>query len=203
MTKAEAQARRRCRGYKPIEDYGVIGDLHTVALVGKDGSIDWCSLPQFDSSSIFAAILDRTHGGFFRIAPVQTVVRKQMYLPETCILLTRFMDSDGVSEIIDFMLPDRGQAEGARQIVRGVRCVRGEVELRIDCFPAFDYGRAKHSLVITDQGAIFSTAKCVVGLTSRIELKGNSTGVSAVFSLRQGERRFSCARLALEVAKTA
>ena len=58
------------RGYKPIEDYGVIGDLHTVALVGKDGSIDWCCLPHFDSPSVFASILDAQKGGFFKIAPL-------------------------------------------------------------------------------------------------------------------------------------
>ncbi len=76
-------------GYKPIEDYGVIGDLHTVALVGKDGSIDWCCLPHFDSPSIFAGILDARKGGFFKIAPIHQAVERQMYLPDTCVLVSR------------------------------------------------------------------------------------------------------------------
>jgi GH15 family glucan-1,4-alpha-glucosidase len=187
MKKDQAQ-KRPAQGYKPIEDYGVIGDLHTMALVGRDGSIDWCCLPQFDSPTLFAAILDRDHGGFFQIAPVRAAVRKQMYLPETCILLTRFMDSSGVSEITDFMIPDRNvEPEHTHQIIRRVRGVRGEVKFKMDCFPAFDYARKKHTLVITDQGAIFEAANCVVGLTSPIKLKGNRDGVSAEFSLRPGQ----------------
>ena len=75
--------------YKPIESYGVLGDLHTVALVSMDGSIDWCCLPQFDSPSIFAAILDERKGGFFKIASLYEVQHKQMYLPDSNVLLTR------------------------------------------------------------------------------------------------------------------
>ena len=77
--------------YKNIGDYGIIGDLHTVALVGIDGSIDWCCLPRFDSPSVFGAILDDKIGGHFKIAPVQKGNTRQMYLPETNILLTRFL----------------------------------------------------------------------------------------------------------------
>src|SRR4051795_3945092 len=81
-------------GYQPIEDYGIIGDLHTVALVGKNGSIDWCCIPSFDSPSVFGALLDVNKGGFFRIAPsfdhTTSMRRKQLYLPETNILITRF-----------------------------------------------------------------------------------------------------------------
>jgi GH15 family glucan-1,4-alpha-glucosidase len=97
------------KAYLPIEDYGVIGDLYTVALVGKNGSIDWCCLPDFDSPSVFGAILDSAKGGFFRIAPVEApgVDLKQMYLPNTNILITRFLSTDGVafhSENLDLVL---------------------------------------------------------------------------------------------------
>ena len=90
--------------YLPIQDYGVIGNLHTVALVGKNGSIDWCCIPRFDSPSVFGALLDAEKGGFFRIAPVETleVGYKQLYLPDTNILITRFLTLDGVGEITDF-----------------------------------------------------------------------------------------------------
>ena len=86
--------------YKPIESYGVIGDLHTIALVGMDGSIDWCCLPHFDSPSIFAAILDEHKGGFFKIASLYEAQHKQMYLPDSNVLVTRFLSREGVGEVL-------------------------------------------------------------------------------------------------------
>jgi GH15 family glucan-1,4-alpha-glucosidase len=86
-------------GYKPIENYGIIGDLNTAALVGTDGSIDFMCFPQFDSPSIFAALLAEHKGGHFQIAPVLEDVRqKQLYLPESNVLLTRFLAREGVAE---------------------------------------------------------------------------------------------------------
>src|SRR4051812_1758671 len=90
--------------YKPIADYGVIGDLRTAALVGKDGSIDFMCFPEFDSPTIFAALLDHKKGGSFKLAPLMREAReKQLYLPESNILLSRFLSNDGVAEISDFM----------------------------------------------------------------------------------------------------
>src|SRR5258705_13196283 len=90
--------------YAPIGEYGIIGDLHTVALVGMDGSIDFLCLPQFDSPSAFAALVDADRGGRFQIAPVlRGAVRKQLYLPDTNVLLTRFLDAGGLPEVSDFM----------------------------------------------------------------------------------------------------
>src|SRR5215831_10007143 len=107
--------------YKPIESYGVIGDLHTVALVSMDGSIDWCCLPQFDSPSIFAAILDERKGGFFKIASLYEAQHKQMYLPESNVLLTRFLSPEGVGEVVDFMpIQDASRGKKVHQIVRVV-----------------------------------------------------------------------------------
>src|SRR5216683_2621665 len=108
MAYAQKQESPHSSGtYQPIEDYAVIGNLHTVALVGKNGSIDWCCIPRFDSPSVFGALLDANKGGFFRIAPVLEegvkCGRKQLYLPETNILITRFLTADGMGEITDFM----------------------------------------------------------------------------------------------------
>ena len=90
--------------YQPIENYGIIGDLHSVALVGMDGSIDWLCLPRFDSPSVFAAILDDEKGGRFKIAPVsEGVTHKQLYRPNTNVLVTRFFTADGVAETRDYM----------------------------------------------------------------------------------------------------
>ena len=101
--------------YAPIGDYGVIGDLHTVALVSMDASIDFLCLPSFDSPSVFAALLDAERGGRFQIAPqLGEAARKQLYLPDTNVLLTRFLSSDGVAELSDFMpVEDGGQSGGA------------------------------------------------------------------------------------------
>ena len=97
-------------GYQPIENYGVIGDLHTVALVGMDGSIDFMCAPRFDSPSVFAALLDDKRGGRFRLAPLlEGAQQKQLYLPDTCVLLTRFLSDDGVAEISDFMPIEEGR----------------------------------------------------------------------------------------------
>src|SRR5712691_3387264 len=123
----------------------MIGDLHTVALVGKDGSIDFLCLPHFDSPSVFAALLDAERGGRFQIAPLlEGAARKQLYLPDTNVLLTRFLDADGVAEVSDFMpVEDAGQAHN---LVRRVKTVRGEIRFRMRCDPRFDYARATHSV---------------------------------------------------------
>jgi len=87
--------------YLPIEEYGVIGDMRSVALVGKNGSIDWCCLPFFDSPSVFGALLDDRIGGRFLLAPVAKAAVKQIYLPNTNVLVTRFFTDEGTAEVTD------------------------------------------------------------------------------------------------------
>ena len=130
--------------YAPIGEYGVIGDLNSVALVGMDGSIDFLCLPDFDSPSVFAALIDSERGGRFQIAPLlASAARKQVYLPDTNVLLTRFLDADGVAEVSDFMrVDDAGQAH---TLVRRAKTVRGEVRFQMRCDPRFDYARATHA----------------------------------------------------------
>ena len=130
--------------YAPIADYGIIGDLYTVALVGMDGSIDFLCLPDFDSPSVFAALVDAERGGRFQIAPqLAGAARKQLYLPDTNVLLTRFLDADGVAEVSDFMPVE--EAGRAHSLVRRAKTVRGEVRFRMRCEPRFDYARATHT----------------------------------------------------------
>src|ERR1700722_19055332 len=141
--------------YQPIENYGVIGNLRTAALVGMDGSIDWLCLPHFDSPSVFAAILDDQKGGRFRIAPAgEDFRRKQFYWPDTAVLVTRFLDADGVGEIEDYM-PVGGTGTVPDELVRRVRVVRGRVAFRLECRPAFDYARAVHQVDLGPHGARF------------------------------------------------
>src|SRR4051812_14385213 len=114
--------------YPAIEDHGLIGDLQTAALVSTDGTIDWFCAPRFDSPSIFAALLDRKAGGHFRVAPEGIeYVTKQLYLPGTPILITRFMSAEGVGEVVDFMPIAGDQATDRHRIVRMVRVVRGHM----------------------------------------------------------------------------
>jgi GH15 family glucan-1,4-alpha-glucosidase len=174
--------------YKPIESYGVIGDMHTVALVGRDASIDWCCLPHFDSPSVFAAILDDVRGGFFRVSSLRDSKQSQMYLPDTNVLLTRFIGSDGVGEVLDFMPVDHRDAEaGTRQIIRVVRGIRGAVQFRMECRPAFDFGRRPHKVVLDGRGAIFDAAGMRCSLISRFPLCAVGHGVAAEFELAPGE----------------
>ena len=134
----------------PIENHGVIGNLATVALVGMCGSIDFLCWPRFDSPSVFAALLDAERGGRFQIAPLLDGVRqRQLYLPDTNVLLTRFLSDEGVAEITDFMPAGDG---GPRRVLRMVRTVRGEVRYRLRCEPRFDYARRGHRLELRADG---------------------------------------------------
>jgi GH15 family glucan-1,4-alpha-glucosidase len=129
--------------YQPIENYGIIGNLRTIALVGLDGSIDFLCFPQFDSPTIFAALLDDKKGGCFSINPdFKEMKTKQLYLPDTNVLLTRFLSPDGVGEITDFM--PVGELDN-RRLVRRLTTVRGEVKYRLRCNPRFNYGKDKHT----------------------------------------------------------
>lgn len=176
--------------YAPIENHGVIGDLHTVALVAIDGTIDWCCLPHFDSPSLFASILDADRGGYFRISPTREARRKQMYFPDTNVLLTRFLSEAGVGEVIDFMpieADDTTEAAHFHQIYRMVKVVRGEVEFRLECVPAFNYGRNSHRVSIESAGALFISDGMAVALHASVPLEANGPGVVSTFTLRAGE----------------
>jgi GH15 family glucan-1,4-alpha-glucosidase len=141
-----------------IAEHGLIGDLHTAALVGTDGSIDWFCCPRFDSPSVFGALLDDEKGGRFRIRPTEGAsTTKQLYLPDTAVLITRFLSEAGVGEVVDFMPPAGGEATGNHRLVRMVRCVRGEMSFAVDIAPRFDYGRRSHRTDLTEHGAVFST----------------------------------------------
>src|SRR5438876_2285847 len=100
--------------YPDIGNHGLIGDLQTAALVSGDGTVDWYCCPRFDSPSVFASLLDRERGGFFRIAPAtEGYVTRQLYLPGSAILITRFLTPEGVGEVADFM-PVAGDTETGR-----------------------------------------------------------------------------------------
>ena len=142
--------------YPNIADHGLIGDLQTAALVTTDGVLDWFCCPRFDSPSVFASLLDAERGGFYRIAPDRDdYVSRQLYLPDTAVLITRFMTPDGVGEVHDFMPVIEGPATDRHRLVRNVRVVRGVMRFAIQIEPRFDYGRKPHTVEISDHGAVF------------------------------------------------
>ena len=179
--------------YPPIEHHGVIGDLHTVALVALDGTIDWLCLPHFDSPSLFASIVDAERGGFFRISAASPDARRrQMYLPDSNVLMTRFLTPEGVGEIVDLMpIHEQGARRKRKreehQIIRIVRGVRGSIPFELECRPAFDYGRRSVPPEKTPSGYRFSTEALSVDLASTLDLSVRGCGVFAEFVLKEGD----------------
>jgi GH15 family glucan-1,4-alpha-glucosidase len=172
-------------GYQAIEDHGIIGDLRTVALVALDGSIDWLCLPSFDSPSVFAAILDDQKGGLFKIAPAESsgVRPHQFYHPDTNILATSFLGPDGAGEVTDFM-----PAFNLRtQLVRRVHVYRGSMAFRMDCRPAFNYGRDSHETQIVPGGARFRSPQLSLELAGSRPLHRDGSGLVSEFTLEEGQ----------------
>ncbi|MFJ3224744.1 glycoside hydrolase family 15 protein [Streptomyces sp. NPDC086783] len=144
--------------YPLIEDHGLIGDLQTAALVTTDGTIDWFCCPRFDSPSVFGALLDHGKGGHFSVRPAaRTYTTKQLYHPDTAVLVTRFMTEDGAGEVVDFMPVTGTTVTDRHRIVRMLRCVRGSMTFEGEVAPRFDYGRKPHEVHLTEHGAVFTS----------------------------------------------
>jgi GH15 family glucan-1,4-alpha-glucosidase len=175
--------------YLPIENYGLIGNMLTVALVGTNGSIDWFCYPHIDSPSIFGAILDHQKGGFFRIHPVDKEYKqKQFYWPDTNVLVTRFLTEAGVCELIDYMpVGDSEIGAGENRLVRKVHVVRGKMHLQLECLPAFDYARQGHETVINEHGASFHSPEMSLGLATGVPLQHEAGKVTAKMEMHAGD----------------
>ncbi|MEE4023749.1 glycoside hydrolase family 15 protein [Gordonia sp. PKS22-38] len=177
-------------GYLPIADHGVIGDLRTAAVIGVDGRIDWFCCPRFDSPSVFGSLLDAERGGAWTIEQLDgDVTTRQFYLPDSNVLVTRFMSDDGVAEVQDLMPIARPHDDHHRtRIVRRVVCVRGEVTFRMRVAPRFDYGRVPHT-VSADGGRVGFTAD---GFALHVLGQGDWTvlddsDIETTFTVRTGE----------------
>jgi GH15 family glucan-1,4-alpha-glucosidase len=167
--------------YLPIADHGVIGDLRTVALVGTDATIDWYCCPRFDSPSVFGAILGTANGGYYRIAPIEQCATKQLYFPDTNVLITRFLSAQGVAEVQDFM-----PVGGEQQLLRRVQMIRGELRFRLECEPRFDYGRERHDVVVRTGAAEFRSPTMGLALSGPASFIPSTDGVTAEFVLSAG-----------------
>jgi GH15 family glucan-1,4-alpha-glucosidase len=175
--------------YPPIADHGLVGDLQTAALVSSQGVVDWFAAPRFDSPSIFAALLDHDKGGYFRLAPdTPDGSRKQLYYPDTAVLVTRFMSPDGVGEVLDCMDPAGSETVTDRHtLVRAIRAVRGTVRFTLECRPRFDYGRATHDLDPTPDGVLFRTLGTTAYLQATFPVERDANDAVGVVTLHAGE----------------
>lgn len=180
--------------YQPIENYGVIGNMRSIAMVAMDGSIDFLCYPDFDSPTVFAALLDSDRGGRFQIKPRLSNMRtRQLYLPDTNILLTRFLAEQGVAELVDFM-PIESDTEQPNEIIRMVTVIRGSVHFTMQCEPRFNYAMSPHRTEISDRCLRFfpCEANCVpMALRSTVALEQSGLDAIAEFDLEAASRRFS------------
>jgi len=176
--------------FQPIENYGVIGNMKSIALVGMNGSIDFLCHPDFDSPTVFACLLDEKRGGRFQIEPQLTDMRiRQLYLPDTNILITRFLAEEGVAELTDFM-PIESEEEPPNEIVRMARVIRGTVSFTMRCQPRFNYARSAHRTKLGLRSAMFALADNVcppMSLHSTATLQREGEDVVSHFSLQAGK----------------
>jgi GH15 family glucan-1,4-alpha-glucosidase len=177
-------------GFQAIENYGVIGNMQSIALVGMNGSIDFLCYPDFDSPTVFAALLDDQKGGSFQIQPELTNMRvRQLYLPGTNILLTRFLAEEGVVELTDYM-PIEKDGKQPNEIVRSVSVIRGDVQFKMRCQPRFNYVSSPHRVETSERCARFfpeDKACPPVSLYGTVPLERDGHDMSAQFRLQTGE----------------
>ncbi|MFD0373028.1 glycoside hydrolase family 15 protein [Streptomyces sp. NPDC059071] len=191
--------------YPLIADHGLVGDLQTCALISDEGVVDWFAAPRFDSPGIFSALLDHDRGGYFRLsleAPRAEgnagettagetsagVTTKQLYYPDTALLVTRFMSPDGVGELIDWMPPDRtGHPTDRHAILRVLRCTRGTVTFTLECRPRFGFGSNPHETRVDGRTATFRAPGVTAFLQSNIPLEQDGPyDVHGRLTLREG-----------------
>jgi GH15 family glucan-1,4-alpha-glucosidase len=176
------------RSYLPIADHGVIGDMRTAALVGTNGEIDWLCWPRFDAPSVFGSILDSAKGGHYRLAPAHDATTKQLYFPDTNVLITRFLSPEGVCEVQDFMPVHEAGSDAPQRLIRRVVGVRGSMRMRLECEPRFDYGRDHHEVVLAAGGALFRSPALSLALGAPIPLSVTAThGVESEFDVAAGD----------------
>lgn len=176
-------------GYKPIRDYGVIGDRRTAALVGRDGSIDWLCLPDFDGPSVFGALLDDAKGGRFRIGPVGEELGQLRYLGDTNVLQTSF----GPLRVTDVMAGPGSRSstdEATRVIVRRATAVGGQAQCEVSVAPVYNYGREPASVELVEGGAIFRGPGPTLSLATSVPVAIQGNEARAEFTLQPGEVRW-------------
>lgn len=182
-------AKHKKRPFQPIENYGVIGNLKTVALVSLQGSIDFLCAPKFDSPTVFASMLDSEKGGYFSVEPqLENFTSKQLYLPGTAVLLTRFFAEQGIAELSDYM-PLSMETDFPSAIVRQIKSIRGDITFKVFCVPSFGYTESKHSVEHEKDELLFfsKTEKLTLKLKADVPLHIEKGTGYASFTLKESE----------------
>ncbi len=178
------------RPFQPIENYGIIGNLKTCALVSLNGSIDFMCAPRFDSPSIFATMLDRQKGGFCAIEPeLEDLTTKQLYFPETAILLTRFFSDSGIGELTDFMPVSENHISLPSAIVRKIKTIRGSINYKFSCVPRFGYSESDYEVSEENDVLTFHCAKedIKIKVSADVPLIVRKQNGYAEFTLKEAE----------------
>ena len=174
---------------RPIADHGAIGNLATMALVATDGTIDFMCWPDFDSPSVFAALLDIDKGGHFTLAPEIPDARVvQSYVPDTNVLLTHWFGENCSAEITDLMAGPEELGHGTGRLLRRVRVTRGDVCFRLDCRPRFDYARQRPQVTVGAGHVVFSAPGAPsLRLCAPVEFTVEDDGAVASFTIANGQ----------------
>ena len=179
------------RNYKPISGYGVVGNTRTAALVGYDGSIDWCCMPKFSSPSIFAAILDNKKGGRWAIQPAGSSSAKQTYLGNTNILLTEFKAGASRVVVTDFMpcSVTTGAWSTPPEIHRTVQCLSGAMDMRFVFRPVLNYGLTVPRMVKSENGLTIKNRRQEMVLSASVPLEVEGSSVDTKFRIAHREKK--------------
>lgn len=172
-----------------IEDYALIGDCQTAALVARDGSLDWLCFPRFDSDACFAALLGDDKNGRWQLAPLGPATVTRRYRPGTLILETEFVTDSGTVTLTDFMPVRKVHAEAQHpQVLRIVRCTRGSVRMHMDLVIRFDYGRTIPWVTRQPGGALVAVAgPHLLALRTDVPLRGEDLRTVSDFTLSEGQ----------------
>ena len=184
------------RGYRPVRDYALIGDAHTAALVAKDGSIDWCCWPRFDSPAVFCRLLDAARGGWSQICPADAYEVSRSYVGTTNVLAAEFKTGGGRVRLTDFMpverLTESHRGEDiapSRRVLRLVEGIGGSVELEVGFFPTFDFARADTALEACEGGAVATAGREALALSCAARMRRDDSGaLVGRFEVKEGER---------------
>ena len=188
--------------FKPIADYGVIGNLETCALIGRDGSIDWCCLPYIDSPSIFAALLDTEKGGHFGIRPAGSFDARQQYMERTNVLQTVFETDSGTATVTDFMpVLEEGSEEQpqVRALYRKVTCTGGTVDLEVEFEPRFDYARTSTTVDSVTDGVVATGDNQQCFLSAPVDLRTEESGAYASYTVEEHDSHWFVLQYSMKV----
>ncbi|EMI15554.1 glycoside hydrolase 15-related protein [Rhodopirellula maiorica SM1] len=186
--------------YRAISDYAVIGNGYTAALISRRGSVDWCCLPRFDSGAVFCRLLDDERGGFFEVAPIGDFKVTRRYIDSTNILETTFITDTGTLRLTDFMPAPTDENPSPRSphsLLRRLECLRGTVEVRIECRPTFDFAREPADFLIGSEGVVARTSSEQLEYRSTLSVIARDNAFKGTHTLHEGDSHWIALTYAL------